>query len=62
MVDDGEVMGVVALGLVEEEEEGGSPLRLSQPHAIASPKPTKPVQPAPSSKTRLALCLPPVCS
>lgn len=40
--------------------EDVSPLELSPPHAMASPKPTKPVQPAPSSRMRRALFLVPV--
>ena len=75
MVVDGEEVGVVVLPVDEEEKQGevkkeevgkqaevkeeSSPV-LTPPHAMASPKPTKPVQPAPSSRMRRALFLVPV--
>lgn len=39
----------------------GPPFKLLPPQAMASPKPSKPVQPAPSSRMRLGRLLMPVC-
>lgn len=61
-VDEEEKQGEVKeeeVGKQAEVEEESSPV-LNAPYAMASPKPTKPVQPAPSSRMRRALFLVPV--
>ena len=71
VVVDGEEVGVVVLPVDEEEKQGevkeeevGKQAEVEEEsvlyHAMASPKPTKPVQPAPSSRMRRALFLVPV--
>lgn len=56
VVDGGEVACVFTV-----EGEEGPPFTQSPPQAMASPKPNKPVQPAPSSRMRLGRLVIPVC-